>query len=193
MLPAIRENARHRFLHYPCEEREELVAEAIGLAFAMFVRLVERGMVELAYVTPLSEFATRQVAFGRRLGTPLNKRDVTSAYCQHRTGVFVQRLDRYDKRQAEWQQMAVEDKQTTPAELAAFRIDFPDWLSRHTERNRRIALDLAVGNSTTEVARQHGLSLGRISQLRRQFAESWQQFHAGTVAADNEVDAVTSA
>ena len=44
------------------------------------------------------------------------------------------------------------------------------------DRNRRIAVSLAVGNRTKEVARQFRLSPGRVSQLRRELHDSWQTF-----------------
>jgi hypothetical protein len=41
---------------------------------------------------------------------------------------------------------------------------------------RQIAKDLAVGCSTSEVARKHGVTASRISQLRRSLEASWMQF-----------------
>ena len=43
--------------------------------------------------------------------------------------------------------------------------------------NGRIAQNLAEGQSTTAVAGQFGLTLGRVSQLRRRFEKSWLSFH----------------
>ena len=40
-----------------------------------------------------------------------------------------------------------------------------------------IALLLAVGERTCDVARRFGLSSGRIAQLRRELSETWWQFH----------------
>ena len=36
--------------------------------------------------------------------------------------------------------------------------------------------DLAFGCSTSEVAKKHGLTAGRMSQLRRSLEESWAAF-----------------
>ena len=79
MLPTIRQNAERRFRHRPPEECEDLVAEAVALAFVMFARLVERGKPELGYGTPLANYACRQIAVGRRLGSPLNVNDISSS------------------------------------------------------------------------------------------------------------------
>jgi hypothetical protein len=70
---------------------------------------------------------------------------------------------------------------TPPPEQAAFRIDFPRWLCGLGERNRKIALDMATGESTLELARKYPLSQGRISQLRREFHLDWQRFHGEVV------------
>jgi len=66
---------------------------------------------------------------------------------------------------------------TPPDEQAAFRIDYPVWLSQLGGRNRRIALDMALDHSTQELAARHRLSQGRISQLRREFHLDWRWFH----------------
>jgi hypothetical protein len=60
---------------------------------------------------------------------------------------------------------------------AAFRIDTAAWLATLSARDRRIALDLAEGQATGEVARRHGVSPARISQLRRVFQGSYREFH----------------
>jgi hypothetical protein len=46
----------------------------------------------------------------------------------------------------------VEDRNAGPAEVAATRIDFSDWLATLPERNRRIAETLATGECTSSVA-----------------------------------------
>src|SRR5262249_696725 len=55
-------------------------------------------------------------------------------------------------------------------------LDVKAWWETLTHRMRRIAHDLAIGWSTSEVALRHGLSASRISQLRRALAESWAAF-----------------
>ena len=174
MLPAIQEHAAFRFRHRLPEEREDLVAEVVALACVMFARLVEGGKV--GYATPLAVFACRQVAVGRRLGSPLNTNDVGSTHCQRRKGVFVQRLDRYDTKDAEWREIVVEDKKSTPADIAATRIDFGDWLDTLPKRQRKIAETLAMGESTSRTARMFQISAGRVSQIRRQLFDRWQEF-----------------
>lgn len=69
-----------------------------------------------------------------------------------------------------------EDRHASPAEIVAIRVDFSDWLETLTLRNRRIAEQLAVGETSGYVARMFSVSTGRISQLRRELRESWYKF-----------------
>jgi hypothetical protein len=181
MLPAIQEHAVYRFRHRPPEEREDLVAEVVALACLMFARLVERGKV--GYATPLAVYACRQVAVGRRLGSSLNVNDVTSTYCQRRKRVFVQPLNRYDTKDAEWREIVVEDRTSTPADIAATKIDFSDWLDTLPKRQRRIAETLATGETTGRTARLFRVSEGRISQIRRKLFDAWREFQGEVVGS----------
>ena len=70
----------------------------------------------------------------------------------------------------------MEDKRATPAEIAACRIDFAEWLRRLTVRLRKIALALAAGEMTKGAAERFGLSPARISQLREGLKKSWEVF-----------------
>ena len=70
----------------------------------------------------------------------------------------------------------VEDRNSTPAELAASRIDLPAWLETLSRRDRKIALKLAVGETTSRVAGQFRLSEVRFSQLRRELKLAWSAF-----------------
>jgi hypothetical protein len=77
----------------------------------------------------------------------------------------------------EWKEVLIEDRRATPAEVAASRIDFADWLGTMSALRRKIAQCLARGESTLDAARRFALTPGRISQLRREFQASWQAFH----------------
>lgn len=63
-----------------------------------------------------------------------------------------------------------------PAEIAAFRIDFPEWLSQLTDRQLAMLEALALGERTRTVAETFGCTDGNVSQFRRRLAESWQAF-----------------
>ena len=184
MLPTIRRHARFAFRHLRPEAREEAVQEVVCNACCAVARLAELDKLDLAYPTVLARFAVAQVKDGRKVGCKLNIRDVLSPHCQQRKKVTVERLDKYDRETESWCEVLVEDRHAGPAETAAARIDIGDWMGTLPSRDRQIAESLAVGERTGDVARQFGLSQGRISQKRREYLESWQTFQGeGAVTA----------
>jgi hypothetical protein len=176
MLPAIRRTAQITFRKIRPELRDELIEEVVANCFVAYARLVERGQADRAAPSPLARFAIAQVRVGRRVGNRLRIRDVLSNYAQFKNGFQVERLDSFDDEEDCWQEVVVEDKRATPADVAACRIDFAEWLRRLTVRLRKIALALAAGETTKGAAERFGLSPARISQLREGLKKSWEVF-----------------
>lgn len=184
MAPQIANHARIAFRHLAPEARQEAVQECIANALVAFARLVQLHKADIAYPTVLARFAVAQVRDGRRVGGHLNCCDVSSPYCQRQKGVVMERLDHFDEEENAWREAVVQDTRSAPvSEIVAFRCDFSDWLKRLPRRNRRIAEFLALGNRTSNTARKFRVSEGRVSQLRRELAESWQQFQSEVTAA----------
>lgn len=105
------------------------------------------------------------------------RKDAPSKYRQDRKGVVVERLDHYDEQEGQWQEAVVEETRNAPVlDTVAFRVDFADWLKSLKRRDRRIAEYLSVGNRTQDAAKKFKLSDGRVSQLRKELAESWKKF-----------------
>ena len=176
MLPTITRMARQTFSDLDAEAKEEAVAEVVATALIMFVGLIERGREAAAFPTVLAAYGIRRVRVGRQAATPRNACDVTSMHCQIQRGVRVEHLDRYDRQKDAWQEIVVEDKHATPADVACVRIDFADWLKTLSRRNRRIAETLATGETTGETAQKYQVTPSRISHLRRELFESWERF-----------------
>ena len=183
LLPAIQEQARFAFRNEDPERRQELTAEVIANCWAAFVRLVERGLIDVVYPTPLAQYAIKQVRDGRRVGAKLNVRDVSSEYCQARKRLAVVRLDVFDERTGEWKEILLEDRHAGPADTAAARIDIAAWLESLPKKKRRIAALLATGETTKRTARRFHVSPGRISQMRRELQQAWQDFQGGPAFA----------
>ena len=177
MVPKIQEHARYAFRHLQGDNRDEAVQEVVCNCCVAFSRLAEADRTEAATWSSLAKYAVAQVRDGRRVGCSLNIKDVSSEYCQQRKGVSVQSLHHWDDQEQVWQEMLVEDKTATPAELAASRVDFPDWLQTLDQRDRKVALKLGEGESTSRVARLFRISAARVSQLRRELSEAWEAFH----------------
>jgi hypothetical protein len=177
MPPRIRRQACMAFRRHRPERKDELIQEVVANAFCTFVALVRRGKADVAYATPLANFAIRQVIAGRQVGTKLNLRDVLSPQTHSACGIAVERLDVFDEQQCQWRQVLVEDRHATPADIAAARIDVAAWLRSLSPRSRRIAKTLAMGETTSDVARRFNVSSARISQLREELKASWEGFH----------------
>lgn len=182
MLPDIQRQASFAFRGYPAEARDDAIAEVVANAFVAFARLVELGKVDLAYPHPLARYGVAQFRDGRRVGNSRNIRDVLSPYCQRHKQVRVDRLDE-QKADGSWRAAAIEDRRSTPADLASFRIDFATWLTSLTPSKRRVAELLASGESTSRVARLVSVSAARISQLRRELCDAWDCYVSGELPA----------
>ena len=173
MLPQIRSLACRAFRWVQREHRDEMVQEVIANAFCAFVSLVRRGKANTAYATPLANFAIRQTIAGRRVGSSSRIDDVTSPFAHAARGILVERLD---GEQGEWRAALVEDRRATPADTAAARIDVAAWFRALSESHRPIASALAMGETTSEVAKQFRLSSARVSQIRGELKASWERF-----------------
>lgn len=177
MMPIIETHARISFRHLDPEARQEAVQECIANAMVAYVRLIQLRKVDLAYPTVLARYAVAQVKDGRKVGGKLNVLDISSAYCQQRKGVVVDRLDHFDEEENQWCEAVVQDTRTaTVPDIVSFRVDFAAWLKSLRRRDRRIAESLALGNRTSDVAKRFKVCAGRVSQLRRELAESWREF-----------------
>jgi len=85
-------------------------------------------------------------------------------------------LDQHDRDEGVWTEVLVEDRNTVPADIAASRIDFTEWMKTLPTRDRRVAETLAIGETATDAAKRFAISPARINQLRRELKESWQEF-----------------
>ncbi len=165
--------------------REELVQDVLANCLEAYARLVKRGRADLGFPSALCRYAVAQVHVGRRVGCKLRIREVLSSYAQHNKGFRVERLDHFDEQEGCWQEIVVEDKRATPADIAACRMDFSAWLQMLPRRERKIALALAGGETTNDASKKFGLSPGRISQLRQWLKESWEGFQGEAVIASS--------
>ena len=192
LLPVIVNYVRPAFRELGPEAKAEAVQEAVANACVAYARLVEQGRESLAFATVLARYAVAQVRAGRQVGGRLNAQDISSQYCQQRKRIRLGRLDRFDPQENCWQETIVEDHRTPVADQVWFRIDFPAWLKTLSRRDRKVAQCLAAGHSTGDVARRFGISSARISQLRRELYESWQEFD-GEAATDQQVPLLAAA
>jgi hypothetical protein len=171
MLPAIERHARRQLRHVPRYERDEALQAVVAYAAVAYARLVQLHKAQLAYPGPLARYGLKQYLAGRLVGGRTNSQDVGSKCCRRRRGCVVEPLD-------DWKEVLADSRRATPADMAALRIDFGDWLQTLSLRDRRLAHALARGEETGCVAQMFRLTAGRVSQLRRELYRSWQRFGA---------------
>lgn len=182
LLPRIEAQLRHGFRRLTPEARDEAVQEGVANCYRAYLRLHEQGRGERAFPSSLARYAIRHVRAGRKIGGRLNVRDPLSRYAQLRKGIQVQRLQRFQRESGRWVDAMVADRRAPIPDQVALRIDVPVWLNTLSRRARAIAEDLALGDSTAEVAKKHRVSAGRISQRRRELFDSWQRFQETSAA-----------
>lgn len=178
LVPRIELHAAIYFRHVRCSiKKEDCIAEAVALSWKWFLRLVAQGKDPTQFSSALASFAARAVRSGRRLVGMEKLKDVLSPVAQQQRRFSVSPLPQGSGLSGNVFDEALTDNTVSPVpDQVAFRLDFPAWRLSRCERDRRLIDDLVVGERTLDVAQKHGLSPGRISQLRRDFKEDWQRF-----------------
>jgi hypothetical protein len=178
LLPRIELHAQVSFRHVRCPgKRADALAETVAVAWKWFRRDVERGKDVTAFVSALATYAARHVRSGRRVWGKARSGDVLSPQCRQRRSFTVSPLPVASTLNGNAFDEALQDNTQSPVpEQAAFRLDFPAWLARRCERDRRLVEDLMAGERTLDAARKHGLTPGRVSQLRRALHDDWRAF-----------------
>jgi len=183
ILPHIQRYAQFHFRSIRCrDKRQEYLCEMLALGWKWFVRLVEQGKDPTLFVSALANFAARAVKSGRRLCGKEKSKDVLSPSAQRQFDFTIHSLSEghalYDE---EFAEALKGNPYTPPDEQAAFRLDWPSWLSTRTDRDRRLIRDLMVGEHTNAVAEKYGLTSSRISQLRREYRDDWLRFRGESI------------
>jgi hypothetical protein len=176
----IERHARVAFRHLGCpQRRDDAVGEAIGLCWAWYPRLVERGKDPADFVSTFASYAARAVRSGRRVCGQEAGQEVLSPRAQARPGFAVLRLPQHTTLEGSPLEEALLDNAVTPPpEAAAFRLDFPAWLATWPERDRRLIEAMGLGEWTLALAERFGLTPGRTSQKRREYHGDWERFCA---------------
>ena len=167
-MPELEQITGTRFRRLGPDAREEAVHNVITLTWKYYHAMVIKGRgEEEGILFNVLWFAIKQTRAGRTIqGTGRRKpKDVIDYARRGRTKVEHADFTYF-----------IGDETPVP-DAAAFRIDLPEFLATLTERQRGMALDLASGMGTTEVARKHGVTPGAVSQFRPRFRHLLEQFY----------------
>jgi len=169
LLPALERLVFHEVRGLPPTEQEEALQAAVASAAVACARLFELNKAHLVYAGPLARYGLKQYRVGRLVGGRLNTKDVGSVGCRRQRGCLLEPLD-------DWKEALTDGRRANPAELAALRVDFSDWLGTLSDRDQRLVQALAAGEGTGGAAEMFRLTAGRVSQLRRELYRSWLAF-----------------
>jgi len=200
LLPRIETHARVVFRGLPMVDREEAIAEAVAAAYVAYRRLRERGIDPVReFPSMMATFAVRQVKDGRHVGSRMSSKDALSPKAQRKHGFKVEPLPISTRRAHEevhstlsgqrqmdtFEERLHENCRTPVPEQAAFRIDWPEFMRSLSQRDRRLATYLSLGNSAKQAAEKFGVSPGRVTQLRQGWCREWRagQGEEATTAA----------
>jgi hypothetical protein len=184
-------HARFAFRHVgDFHRREDLIQEAVCVAWKWTVRMLEKGKDPRAFPTAVAVHAARHVKSGRTfVGGKGAATDALSRHAQVRCGFAARsihaRADERDLRRAAGsgerrfetfeEFLSGHDRAPVP-EQVAFKIDFAAWRATQDPRRLKILDAMIAGERTLELAGTFAVSAGRISQFRREFLEAWRAF-----------------
>ena len=172
MLPHFRFFAK-RVMRLKADNFDDAVQEMTAIAYEMYRSLVRRG--KEVYYTPLMKFAAKRYRAGRRfIGT--STVDVLAEHTRMLGRCEVFSLE--DSENTGTRYLA-RNRRENVADTVQFKIDFyDDWLQQQTPRDQEIIKALSYGHTTGDVAKKYKVSAGLISQYRRRYSDSWDNFIA---------------
>ncbi len=175
IVPDLTRYAYSRFRFYSPDAREEAGAEAVAHAWVAYTGLVQRGRGEVIQKPGFVINCVHPVVSGRPAGGCSSATEALSRQVQRRRGFQVRSICSPQPEGGMLQNL-LEDRRTSPADLAAFRMDFGAWLARQSPRHRRMMKLLASGEQASRVADRFGISRPRVSQLRLAWRAAWARF-----------------
>lgn len=167
-LPDLEEMALSRFRNLGPEARQEALQNTTALAWKRWLRLVERDQaVDDGLLKSIWWYSMRQTSLGRTITRGDGRRGDGRQDAYDRPSEPVQHIDF---------NFYIGDSTPVP-DAVAFRLDFPAFLGTLNERQRAIAMDLASGITTAEVAKKYGVSASAVSQFRTRFKVLLERFY----------------
>jgi hypothetical protein len=178
VLPRIERHALVMFRSVHCwHTRQDKLQEVRSLCWKWVRQLHKAGKRWWSFVSRLADYACRAVKCGRKIAGSISAKDVMNEITQAQQSFYVGKLPDISTESSNPLSDALIDNTTTEVpDQVAFRIDFPNWVAEHSDRDRSLLTDEALGHRTKDLARQYHMSEGRVSQLRRHFHDSWRQF-----------------
>lgn len=178
LLPAITATAKRAFRMYDPDRRDDAVQSVVVAAFQNIKQLAANGKLDEAFATPLAVYGIKGYRCGRIGGVSQSSTDVFAERCRwlNRSKVVNYGIAEGISDTFESEASAV-DARYPVHRVVEFRIDFFEtWLKTRSERDQKVIGEMAMGATTGEIAKKYGVSPGAVSQWRKRFADSWNEF-----------------
>lgn len=170
IAPRVTRYARLRALAARRDNRQEIVAESMAVAWRLFLRLHEQGRGHQTLSKSFVHYSVLHALSDRHFGGKSSCRCVMSRKTQRALGTVVESINS----QSVLNDRTLIDRKATPAELACLRIDFKEWHGALPPRQQQMVDLLMTGERPSDVAEQVGLSRARISELRGVWRRQWE-------------------
>jgi hypothetical protein len=182
-LPAVNKHAAVKFRNLSAVDREEAIAEAMSAAFVNVHNSLRNGRASKLTPSSLADYAVLHVCFGKHVGGSRDgANDVLSPRARSRHGFRLLGLPwdsphAYDcvtdPAEPVWRNRLLENRRTNVADLAAFRMDWSEFLGRQHDRTRRAMAMLAAGHRQVEVAEELRVTPAAICQRIKKAEREW--------------------
>jgi hypothetical protein len=165
---------QHRRLHG--DKRDDAVADTIALAWKAYRKLAMEGRDPDRLLGSIVRYSAGHVRAGQLLGGKPRVNDVLSRLSRGRHGYFVTSLPSSEEEEAAPEaHAALRHRGAGPAEEAACRVDYADWLATLNEKQRALAEDLASELTITEAAARRGVSHAAVQDMRKTLVRKWDE------------------
>lgn len=167
LLPGIEGRLRTRFRRENPESKEEKIAVAVGHAFLLFLSATRRNKRVTAGTVAF--YSARMTISGRQVGSAMRKYDAfseTNGEIQHPLSLSENDLDDLlEDRKNAW---------PTVLDRVGFELDWTDFMSDRSSRDRDIVGLLAKGYLRSEAAEAVGLSRPAVTQRMGRLKKGWE-------------------
>ena len=178
LMPLITRIAKGAFKNYSYDRKADAVQSVLIAAFINIKQLAAEGRLEEAYATPIARFGIYSYRTGRPAGVKSDAVDVFGERCQYlgrsrikHCGLASEVTDSFES------EATATDARYPVHKTVQIRIDFfQTWYRNQSPKDQEIIYDLAMGETTTDLAKKHKVTLGAVSQWRRKYAKSWNDF-----------------
>ena len=152
IMERVRCLARRRLWELPLQDKLEKVAEAVALAWEVYLQERKRGYDPLRSPMMLAKRVVGKILFGQQLAGSVSMEDVLSRRRRKARNVMVV--------SAEHQQL-----RARPTPDVAEEIDRKEWLARLPYEDRRVIEFLNDGNSWEDAKAQYGMKAAHVREL----------------------------